>query len=92
MLKLIRVWLPAVLCVGGIVVIIAGGVSDAALYTGIPIFSAGASIWLLNFLYRVGVSGDRDRDTEAEARAYFARYGRWPADDDAGSGLAGGHR
>lgn len=91
MLKVIRVWLPAVLCVGGIVVIVAGGVSDAALYTGIPIFSAGASIWLLNFLYRVGVSGDRDRDSEADARAYYAKHGSWPA-DDGDARPAGGRR
>jgi hypothetical protein len=38
-------------------------------------------VWLINFLYRVGVSGERDRDAEDRARAYFAEHGRWPDED-----------
>jgi hypothetical protein len=36
------------------------------------------SVLLLNVLYRVGVSGDAERDREAEARDYFDEHGRWP--------------
>ena len=36
------------------------------------------SILLLNVLYRIGVSGDRERDDEEAARAYFDEHGRWP--------------
>jgi hypothetical protein len=42
------------------------------------IVGAGLSVWLLNLLYRVGVSGDRERHTEDEAREYFDRHGHWP--------------
>lgn len=42
---------------------------------------AGLSVLLLNWLYRLGVSGDRDRQQEEEARAYFDRHGRWPDED-----------
>jgi hypothetical protein len=89
MLKLIRVVIPVVLCAGGIIVIIVGGVSEDSLYVGIPIFSAGASVWLLNFLYRVGVAGDKERDSEDIAREYFAKHGHWPADDGPGSTTGG---
>jgi hypothetical protein len=34
----------------------------------------------MNLLMRVGISGDRDRDREDEARAYFDRHGVWPED------------
>lgn len=85
MLKLIRVWVPIVLCTAGIVVIIVGGVSEESLEIGIPVFSSGASVWLLNFLYRVGVTGDKERGSEEDARAYFAEHGRWPKDDGPGS-------
>lgn len=90
MLKLIRVWIPIVLCTAGIVVVAIGGVSTESLEIGIPIFSSGASVWLLNFLYRVGVSGDRERGTEDEARRYFAEHGRWPSDDGPGSSTGRG--
>lgn len=80
LLKLIRFWLPTALCIGGIAVIVIGGVDETSLEVGIPVFSAGASIWLLNFLYRVGVSGDGERDAEEDARAYFALHGHWPGE------------
>lgn len=80
MLKLIRVWIPLALCAAGIIVVIVGGADVEALEVGIPIFSSGASVWLLNFLFRVGVDGDKDRDAEEVAREYFAEHGHWPQD------------
>jgi hypothetical protein len=35
-------------------------------------------VLLLNVLYRIGVQGDKERDREDEARAYFDKHGRWP--------------
>jgi hypothetical protein len=29
-------------------------------------------------LFRIGVSGDKDRDREEEARDYFSAHGHWP--------------
>lgn len=89
LLKLIRFWLPTALCIAGIAVIVIGGVDETSLEIGIPLFSAGASIWLLNFLYRVGVSGDTERDAEEDARAYFARHGHWPGEGRTGTGNGG---
>ena len=43
--------------------------------------AAGSSLWLMNLLFRVGVSGERERDAEDAARAYFDRHGRWPDED-----------
>lgn len=78
MLSLIRTWIPAALCVAGIAYIAAHGASEPSLHVGIPLFSAGASIWLLNVLYRVGVRGDTERSSEEIAREFQARHGRWP--------------
>ena len=39
---------------------------------------AGLSVVLLNFLYRMSVSGERDREREEEARRYFDEHGEWP--------------
>ncbi len=41
-------------------------------------FSAASAVLLLNVLYRIGVQGDKERDREDEARAYFDEHGRWP--------------
>ncbi|MBO9531492.1 MAG: hypothetical protein J7513_00760 [Solirubrobacteraceae bacterium] len=87
MLRFVRVVMPVVLMVAGIVVIAVGGASEESLEVGIPVFSAGASIWFVNFLWRVGVSGDKDRDVEEDARDYFAKHGHWP--DETPGGEAG---
>lgn len=93
LLKVIRFWVPTLLCLAGVGIIIAGAVGggelEPSLTIGIPVFSAGASIWLLNFLYRVGVSGDKERDSEEDARTYFAKHGHWPGE---GTGAEGGGR
>jgi hypothetical protein len=50
--------------------------------TGLEGFCAGAgaalALLLLNVLFRTGVSGDRDRDREEAARAFFDEHGYWP--------------
>lgn len=84
LLKFIRVWLGTGLCLAGIIVIGVGGFSEHSLEVGIPLFSAGGSIWLLNVLYRIGVQGDTERGTEEEAREYFAEHGRWPDQESPG--------
>ena len=72
----IRYGIPLVLLVAGVVVTAtAGGVGLAA---GALFFSAGSAVLLLNVLYRIGVEGDKERDREEEARAYFDQHGRWP--------------
>ena len=50
-----------------------GGFAAFALF-----FSAATAILLLNVLFRIGVEGDKERDREEEARAYFDEHGRWP--------------
>jgi hypothetical protein len=80
-MKVVRTWLPAAIIVAGFVVAAATGFSEAGLEGGTLLVSAGLSVWLINFLYRVGVRGDRDREAEDRARAYFAEHGRWPDED-----------
>jgi hypothetical protein len=76
-LKVVRYWLPGVVVLAGVLAMVVGG-SPEALEGGAAIVGAGASIWLINLLFRIGVTGDRERDEEDAARAYFDRHGRWP--------------
>jgi hypothetical protein len=73
----VRYVLPLLLFLGGIVMIAiepnSTGLEGLAMATG-----AALSVLLLNWLYRSGVRGDRERDLEEAAREYYARHGRWP--------------
>jgi membrane protein implicated in regulation of membrane protease activity len=79
-MRWVRTWLPLAIIVAGVASIVATGGAQWGFEGGMLIISAGLSVWLLNVLHRVGVRGDRERDREAEARAYFDRHGRWPDD------------
>ena len=52
---------------------------------------AGSSTWLINFLWRLGVSGDDERELEAEDRAYLARHRRWPTQQERAYRAEHGH-
>src|SRR5215207_1729271 len=70
----VRYGIPLALLIAGVVVgAAADSVAGAALF-----FSAASAVLLLNVLYRIGVQGDKERDHEEEARAYFDKHGRWP--------------
>jgi hypothetical protein len=73
----VRYVLPAVIALAGVIVLIfnrsINGLEGFAMGIGVA-----GSILLLNVLYRVGVSGDRERDEEEAARVYFDEHGRWP--------------
>lgn len=74
-----RYILPAAMILTGIVV---GVVPNASQAEGFALFvGGGIAILLLNVLYRIGVSGEAERDREEEARAFFDEHGRWPDED-----------
>ena len=76
-MRWVRTWLPVAIILSGFVLMALvrdiNGIEGGAL-----LISAGLSVWLLNWFYRVGVRGDRDRETEDEARAFFDQHGYWP--------------
>jgi hypothetical protein len=77
-MRVVRVWLPVAIIVAGVIAIVATGGSEAGWEGGVGIIAAGLSVWLLNIIFRVGVSGERDRDAEDDARAYYDEHGYWP--------------
>jgi hypothetical protein len=76
----VRYGIGAVMVIGGIVVLIVNpggfGVDGFAMAVG-----GGLSVLMINFLFRLGVSGDREREAEERARRYFDEHGRWPDED-----------
>ncbi|MDX6705425.1 MAG: hypothetical protein QOI48_1271 [Solirubrobacteraceae bacterium] len=76
----VRYVLPGAIALIGVLVLIfnhsINGLEGFALFIGVA-----GSVLLLNVLYRVGVSGDAERDREEQARTYFDDHGRWPDEE-----------
>ena len=73
----LRYGIGGLMVLAGIVILVINpsglGVDGFAMAVG-----GGLSVLLINFLYRLGVSGDKERDAEERARAYFDEHGEWP--------------
>jgi drug/metabolite transporter (DMT)-like permease len=77
MLRFVRYGLPALLIVAGFVLLFAA--PDSTRFEGFSMcVGAGLALALLNVLYRIGSTGDRERQQEDEAREYMALHGHWP--------------
>jgi len=76
----VRYVLPGVIALAGVIVLIfnhsINGLEGFAMFIGVA-----GSILLLNVLYRIGVTGDVERDREERARVYYDEHGRWPDDE-----------
>jgi hypothetical protein len=77
-MRWVRTWLPVAIIVSGLAVIAATGGSEHGVEGGLLLVSAGLSVWLLNFFFRVGVKGDLERDREDRAREFYDAHGYWP--------------
>ena len=79
--RVLRWWLPGILCLLGAVLLVVNGFDLFGVSAFAAFVGAGSSIWLTNFLWRLGVSGDDERDREAEGRVYLAKHGHWPDEE-----------
>ena len=75
----VRYVLPALIAFAGVITAIAVP-DDVGIEIGAMFVGSAIAVFLLNFFYRIGVSGEKDRDREQEARDYFDEHGRWPDD------------
>jgi hypothetical protein len=84
---LIRYGLGTFFVVLGLVLLVVSpggfGVDGFGLSAG-----AGCSVLMVNILFRLGVSGDREREQEEWARRFLAEHGRWPNDAEREEALA----
>jgi hypothetical protein len=73
-----RRWVPVGIAVAGVVGIIIGHGKSAAAGAGVGLVIVALIVWMINWMFRMSVESNRDRDREEEAREYFDRHGRWP--------------
>ena len=46
---------------------------------------AALIVWMVNWMFRMSVQSNRERDEEERAREYFDLHGRWPDEEPAGT-------
>jgi hypothetical protein len=77
---IVRYGIGAAMVLAGIVLLIVSpsgfGTEGFGLAAG-----GGLAVLLLNFLYRIGVSGEREREEEERAREYYDEHGVWPDEE-----------
>ncbi len=81
-LTVTRVWLPVGIAVAGL-----AGIGIGQAKTSSPWAAAGVSlllvaviVWMINWMFRIGVESNREREREEQAREYFSEHGRWPGE------------
>lgn len=78
MLVATRVWLPLSLAlVGAVLTVIGHGRSNLAA-VGVCLLLVALTVWLINWLFRMSIESNHDREEEEEARRSFDRTGQWP--------------
>ena len=45
---------------------------------GVVLLGVALMVWMINWMFRMSVSSNRDREQEEAARDYFDLHGRWP--------------
>jgi hypothetical protein len=78
----VRYGIGGVMVLAGLIVLVAVP-GDMGVHGFASSIGAGLSVVLLNLLYRMSISGDREREREEEARRYLDEHGFWPEDDEA---------
>jgi membrane protein implicated in regulation of membrane protease activity len=92
LLRATRLWLPLAIALAGVVLIVVGGAdvttSDSSFAgfgsstsaLGLVLVGVAVMVAMLNWLFRLGVKSNRDREREEQARKYFDEHGRWPGE------------
>ena len=84
-----RVWLPLAIVVAGVALIVIGHGSYSNLANahslesaaGVSLLIVALIVWMLNWMYRLSIRSNEEREYEERAREYFDRTGRWPDGD-----------
>jgi len=49
---------------------------------GVGLLLVALTVWMINWMYRLSIDSNRDREREERAREYFDRHGRWPDEEE----------
>jgi protein-S-isoprenylcysteine O-methyltransferase Ste14 len=88
-MSITRVWLPLAIAAAGVVLIVLGHgrvstqVDTKSLLSGggVALLLVALIVWMINWMFRMSVASNRDRDQEERNREYFDVHGRWPDEE-----------
>ena len=89
LLSATRIWLPIAIPIAGIVLLVIGHGRYSALAdarslesaAGVSLLIVAIIVWMVNWMYRLSLRSNEEREEEEEARRYFERTGRWPDEE-----------
>jgi threonine/homoserine/homoserine lactone efflux protein len=83
MLMLTRVGLPVIITVIGVIMIVIGhgGTNSPVAVTGLCLMGVALMVWMLNWMYRMSVESNEEREVEERARDFYTAHGYWPDDE-----------
>ena len=76
-LNAVRYGLPALMVLAGCVVLVVD-VGPRGIHTFAMLVGGGIAVALINFVFRLGATGDLERQREQAARDFFTEHGYWP--------------
>jgi len=77
-----RLWLPVGIAAVGLVAIVLGHGRTTLAGAGVGLLLVALTVWMINWMYRLSVDSNHDRELEEQAREYFDRHGRWPDEEE----------
>ena len=78
LLRFVRYGIPFLIFLVGCILLIVDPDKQRGALVGSMFVGAAFAVILLNFFFRIGVEGDKDRDREEKAREFFDEHGYWP--------------
>ena len=81
LLRATRLWLPLAIGLAGAIAIGLGHGRTSMAGAGVGLVLVGLIVWMINWMFRMSVESNRDREQEEAAREYFDRHGRWPGEE-----------
>src|ERR1035441_4279850 len=86
-LSVTRLWLPLVIAVAGAVAIVLGHGRTSLAGAGVGLLVIAVIVWMINWMIRLSVESNDDRDREEAARGELHRpWALPPRDQEGGQG------
>lgn len=90
LMQFLRYWLPAGIALAGVALIVVGHAAyskttnshSLETATGVALLIVAVIVWMINWMYRLSIRSNLEREQEEQAREHFGRTGHWPDEED----------